>query len=180
MSRLILLGLLVSAPMWGMAQECAAIKGDTARLACYDTLSGCAAISNPAERLGCFDRGHVASAPEIVDTPVPAVASPVAAPPAPAMAQKEEATPAEERDDFGVKRVRPDEIRTSIVGEFDGWNGSERFEMANGQIWEHRKSTRRVYPSVMNPKVLIRKNLFGFYMMDVEGAGATLPVKRIK
>ncbi len=180
MCRLFLFSLLIFAPMWGVAQECSAIKSDSARLACYDASSGCAAITNPAERLGCFDRGERESTQSVVVKTVPAAAAPVAQPAAPPATEM--AAPAEEadRDDFGAKRVRPSEIRTNIVGEFDGWDGSQRFEMANGQVWEHRKSTRRAYPSVMNPAVVIRKNMFGFYMMDVEGANATLPVKRIK
>lgn len=71
-------------------------------------------------------------------------------------------------------------IHTHIVGEFSGWEGQTRFELANGQIWEQRRRARHYQNPVLNPEVVIEKNLFGLFEMTVVGSGRTIQVRRIK
>lgn len=70
-------------------------------------------------------------------------------------------------------------IRSHIVGEFTGWDGDTVFELANGQVWEQRRPTRYRFEAT-DPEVIIDRNFFGFFEMEVVGANRSVKVKRIK
>lgn len=71
-------------------------------------------------------------------------------------------------------------IQTQIVGEFTGWEGKTRFELANGQVWEQRRRARYHQKPVLNPDVVIDKNLFGLFEMTLIESGRSIQVKRVK
>ncbi|MDZ7684259.1 MAG: hypothetical protein U5O39_04025 [Gammaproteobacteria bacterium] len=164
-------------------------------MSCYDDAMRCGAIRDDDERLACFDRelagrgskggsAEAASRPEQSDTGMPPDnrRSTPSAPelqdsPAPASAPAPEVLA---EDDFGRSKQEPEQISASIVGTFDGWEGRERFELSNGQVWEVRRAnSSRSYSPVTAPQVVIRKNMFGFYVMDVPEVNATVPVTRV-
>lgn len=171
---------------------CTDIGDRTERLSCYDEAVRCGAIRNDDDRLACFDReiaggvagpgsgqsssGEAAGMPprERRSTPPPAD---FRGSPAPASAP----APDVFEDDFGRPKQEPDRIESQLVGTFDGWEGSERFELANGQVWENRRpNTVRSYRAIENPDVVVRKNMFGFYVLEIPEAGATVPVRRVQ
>ncbi len=72
----------------------------------------------------------------------------------------------------------PDKIVSRIQGEFRGWNGSTVFQLTNGQIWKQRQNAKLVYKA-KNPKIQIRKNFMGFYILNIVGTSYSIGVKRI-
>ena len=73
----------------------------------------------------------------------------------------------------------PDRIKSHIVGELNGWDGSTVFELQNGQIWRQR-GTERSKKRLSNPPVIIEKNVFGFYVMKLTETGQRVKVRRIR
>lgn len=174
---------------------CVDMANTSERLACYDEAARCGAIRDDTERLACFDRelagrrdgdatAETRARPEQSDAGMPPAdrrstpsASDLRDSPAPASAP---APSVLAEDDFGRAKSEPEQISASLVGTFDGWEGKERFELSNGQIWEVRRpNSARSYSPVTAPQVVIRKNMFGFYVMDVPEVNATIPVTRV-
>lgn len=88
---------------------------------------------------------------------------------------------AADRDDERSEADDEAAIVSNIDGEFSGWDGRPRFELANGQVWEHRrKHTIFSHRPIDNPKVIIKKNFLGFFVMEIPQANVTLPVRRVK
>lgn len=87
-----------------------------------------------------------------------------------------------EPDERGFEN-RPQErtaIVTQLVGEFTGWSGRTRFELANGQVWRQaRPGTFRAVGRTA-PQVRIEPKAFGSWSMLVDGTGRSLRVERIK
>ena len=72
-------------------------------------------------------------------------------------------------------------VESHILGEFNGWSANTRFVLANGQVWENRrKESQRRTKSVTNPKVVIDRNLFGKYVMNIPELGLSIQVRRVK
>ena len=67
-----------------------------------------------------------------------------------------------------------------IVGDFRGWNGSTRYTLDNGQVWEQVDDAMVTTGRIANPKVTITRGLLNSFYMSVEGVGDTVLVKRIK
>ncbi|HEY4127868.1 MAG TPA: hypothetical protein VGN70_07445 [Gammaproteobacteria bacterium] len=89
---------------------------------------------------------------------------------APAMAATPAATPT----------VPADSINAHIAGDFDGWRGSTRFTLDNGQVWEQMDDSVVTFKRVANPKVTITRGLFNSYYITVEGMNESVQVKRIR
>ena len=72
-------------------------------------------------------------------------------------------------------------VESTLVGTLKGWGSKTTFTLANGQVWENRrKNSGRRTKTVVNPKVIIKKNLLGKYVMEVPAARVKIPVRRIK
>ncbi len=88
------------------------------------------------------------------------------------------------KDTFGlgnkISNAEPDEISSTIIGEFKGWSGKTKFKLENGQVWKQVDPTRKVVFKATNPKVTIRKGVFGSYRLKIEGLNSTVTVRRIK
>lgn len=127
----------------------------------------CRAIAEASARLACYDA--------ILPTATEAKASPPEA-----KASPPETSPTEK---FGLEgpafRKEPDTIETSIVGRFLGWGPKANIELANGQIWQITDDTTGAY-SLNNPKVVIRRGLFGAYFLEIEGANRAPKVRRLR
>lgn len=189
-------GLCFAALGWAAS---AAAQGDS-------ELVLCAQIRDDAERLECFDRvarkqsreletgRPAAPAPESAPVPPPAPAaspqsvSPTpAAPPAatpPVDTQPPEAAPSAE-DRFGAEQTRREppeeltEIRSRIVGYFDGFTGGTEVTLANGQVWQQMDAARLPVQK-RDPEVVIEKGYFGGYRLTVDGLNRSIRVKRIE
>lgn len=73
------------------------------------------------------------------------------------------------------------DIVSTLPGTFTGWQGGEVFTLANGQVW------RSIDPgsslsgvNLSNPRVTIRKGLFGAWRLKVEGYNASVKVERVE
>lgn len=85
---------------------------------------------------------------------------------------------------FGLDRKRekkpqPKLIVSQIEGNFNGWSDNTIFRLKNGQVWQQRYKSTLHYRAV-NPKVEIKKSLFGFYMLHIIGTSFEVGVRRIK
>jgi len=150
-------------------RNCIKLESDLKRLACYDeavkglsgqiTITTTSSVTIPSEGL----TSAVAPVPAINATPVIAQAP---------------------KDTFGLanklSNAEPDEIHSIIVGEFTGWSGKTKFTLQNGQVWKQADPTRKVVFKATNPKVTIRKAVFGSYRLKIEGLNSTLSVRRVK
>jgi hypothetical protein len=67
-----------------------------------------------------------------------------------------------------------------LVGEFRGWNGSTRFELDNGQVWEVNDPGASLVTRVMSsPTVRISRGMLSAWFLKVEGYNAAVKVKRV-
>ena len=64
-------------------------------------------------------------------------------------------------------RLISDVIESIIDGEFTGWDGSKKYELTNGQIWQ-QSEYKYEYTYAYRPEVMIC-NINGSYIMYVHG-----------
>lgn len=82
-------------------------------------------------------------------------------------------------DNRSVKEEEGKERTSTIKGEFTGWSGKTRFYLANGEVWEQRQHGLWK-TNLVNPEILIYKNIFGNYNLKVVEAGRLIGVRRVK
>ena len=71
------------------------------------------------------------------------------------------------------------EIRSRIVGYFEGFYGGTEVRLANGQLWKQMDAAR--LPVLKSdPEVVIEKGFFGGYRLSVDGLNRSIRVKRIE
>jgi hypothetical protein len=71
------------------------------------------------------------------------------------------------------------EVTASIKPPFDGWDGETVFYLDNGQVWKQRVQGRYQYDGD-DTRVVIRKGLFGFKVMELVATGQAIGVTRIR
>ena len=69
------------------------------------------------------------------------------------------------------------EFEATVIGEVNGWSGKGVFKLDNGQVWVQR-GNERSNKRMSNPKVLIKQNFLGFYVMTFHSTGQKVRVKR--
>lgn len=166
----ILLGLLLplAAPIQAAEslndamKQCASIKRDLKRLACFDRLSG-----------------------NVTDYAVEAMTSQQQASSATNAAQRSAVTSttiATPTDQFGLDAKTAaddiDSITSTIPGDFRGLRKDDEFTLANGQTWKVVDSSS-VFKRATNPKVVISRGVFGSYRIKVADLNKSLKVRRI-
>ena len=134
----------------------------------------CRTLPDTAQRLACYDAMPVGAAPA-----APSAAAATAAAVAPVRA------PQAPEQQFGIERkakeAEPDQIESSIAGDFDGWSGNTTIKLANGQVWRITDGSQAVLPPMHNPKVRIKRGLFGgAFFFQVEGQNSTARVRRVQ
>jgi hypothetical protein len=87
-------------------------------------------------------------------------------------------------DDRRGFRSSPDEDQGSIVstvpGEFRGWRErGDRFELANGQVWETVEAAKFVV-NLRDPMVSITPGMLNSWYLRVDGYNARVKVTRIR
>ena len=120
----------------------------------------CRAIPDPAARLACYDS-------------LPLSAPGTAAAPAPTAVER-----------FGLEQKQAlagaaDEISSSLPGAFEGWRSGTRFTLANGQVWQVNDGSSATYDT-KDPKVTIRRGVFGVFYLQIEGLNKVVKVKRVQ
>lgn len=78
-----------------------------------------------------------------------------------------------------VKEVEIADLKSSIDGTFNGWNGPTRFNLKNGQVWE-TNGTRRYSYTAVDPEVEITRNFIGVYRMRILETGKSISVRRVQ
>ncbi len=81
---------------------------------------------------------------------------------------------------FSKEESEREEIHSSIIGEFKGWQGKNIFKLANGQIWKQAEKTSFYIPKRSNPKITIKPKSLRTWALYVDGFGRSVKVKRIK
>lgn len=141
-------------------------------------LPNCAPIRNDAERLACYDawaaREQPAAAAAPISAPVTA-AAPVAA---------TTVTPLSSEQKFGIEekiaRVdQQEELHTRFIGEFRGWEPKQKFTFENGQVWQIADGSAGHY-NIDNPEITISRGMFSAFFLHVEGLNKAPKIKRIK
>ncbi|MCG6872328.1 MAG: hypothetical protein LJE84_08550, partial [Gammaproteobacteria bacterium] len=82
---------------------------------------------------------------------------------------------------FGLEQQKTEasanEIRSTIPGEFTGWNGKTWFKLANGQEWVQIDSSRLV-TRASNPGVTIKRTFTGAYYLKIDSQNKRCKVRR--
>lgn len=139
----------------------------------------CRTLPDTAQRLACYDAMPIGAAPAAASAATASAAATTAAAVAPVrVAQAPE-------QQFGIERkakeAEPDQIESSIAGDFDGWSGNTTIKLANGQVWRITDGSQAVLPPMHNPKVRIKRGLFGgAFFFQVEGQNSTARVRRVQ
>lgn len=73
-----------------------------------------------------------------------------------------------------------DTITSSIVGEFNGWQGNTTFTLANGQVWKQTERTTFYVPKRTDPNITIKPKMMGSWSLFLDGYNRGVKVRRIK
>lgn len=79
-----------------------------------------------------------------------------------------------------VKKAVKTAIESRLVGDFSGWTGKTQFFLENGQVWQQRNNKNWFSSTLTNPSVIVKKNTFGFYVLNVADIKRSIGVKRIQ
>ena len=71
------------------------------------------------------------------------------------------------------------EIRSRISGPFNGWSGRTVFRLDNGHVWR-QVGSGNFYVNETDPEIIIRRGAMGSYLLQLEGYGRTVRVRRIE
>lgn len=149
------------------AEDCAAITDDSKRLECYDNFlkKQKAQRSNETPEP---TKPKPAEKPAEVETPKPELT-------------KEEKFGAEQLKNppKELKKEEADQITSRAIGLYKMWEKGIPVTLENGQVWEIT-DYRSAYHMIENPEITIEKNLFGGYLLGIEGLNKRFRVKRVK
>jgi hypothetical protein len=125
----------------------------------------CRTLSDTAMRVACYDA-----------IPVGAVGPGAAAAVAPARTPEQ---------NFGLEAVKqreaqPASIRSTVVGDFDGWGPGSQIRLANGQVWRVIDGSDAVLPRTKDAPVTIERNVFGTLFLKVDGGNSSAKVRRVQ
>lgn len=128
----------------------------------------CRTLSDTATRVACYD-----AIPVGVAGPAVAAAAAAAAP---------ARTP---EQNFGLEAVKqreaqPASIRSTVVGDFDGWGPGSQIRLANGQVWRIIDGSDAVLPRTKDAAVTIERNVFGTLFLKVDGGNSSAKVRRVQ
>ena len=145
----------------------ALLTASSTALADDAALLKCRTLSDTATRVACYDAIPVGAAG-------PAAAAAAAAAPA--------RTP---EQTFGLETVKqreaqPASIRSTVVGDFDGWGPGSQIRLANGQVWRVIDGSDAVLTRTKDAAVTIERNVFGTLFLKVDGGNSSAKVRRVK
>jgi hypothetical protein len=125
----------------------------------------CRTLSDTATRVACYDA-----------IPVGAAGPGAAAATAPTRTPEQ---------NFGLEAVKqreaqPASIRSTVVGDFDGWGPGSQIRLANGQVWRVIDGSDAVLPRTKDAPVTIERNVFGTLFLKVDGGNSSAKVRRVQ
>ena len=149
----------------------ALLTASSTALADDAALLKCRTLSDTATRVACYDAIPVGAA-----SPAAAAATATAAATAPARTPEQ---------NFGLEAVKqreaqPASIRSTVVGDFDGWGPGSQIRLANGQVWRVIDGSDAVLPRTKDAAVTIERNVFGTLFLKVDGGNSSAKVRRVK
>jgi len=158
-------------------KECVEIEVSLIRLQCFDRIANTPQVENakaPTERRGIFsrlssnnDQVEASSSDEMLPDDVES---------------SENQTKKNVSDDnFGlIIRDERDQISSKILGAFEGWTGTTKFTLENGQVWQ-QDSFGVLRVKMNNPNIIIKSSILSdTYTLKIEGLNSSIRVKRIK
>jgi len=146
----------------------ALLTASSTALADDAALLKCRTLSDTATRVACYDAIPVGAAGP--------AAGATAAATAPARTPEQ---------NFGLEAVKqreaqPASIRSTVVGDFDGWGPGSQIRLANGQVWRVIDGSDAVLPRTKDAAVTIERNLFGTLFLKVDGGNSSAKVRRVQ
>ena len=156
-------------------KECSEIEVSLIRLQCYDRITASPDVKNakPArERVNIFSR--LTNRDETVDESETTQEE--------SATENQSNTSASKSDDnFGlIIRDDRDSISSKIVGNFEGWSGTTKFKLENGQVWQ-QSSFGVLRVKMNNPNIVIKRSILSdTYTLKIEGLNSSIRVKRIE
>lgn len=143
----------------------ALLTASSTALADDAALLKCRTLSDTATRVACYDA-----------IPVGVSVAGAAASAAPARTPEQ---------NFGLEAARqreaqPASIRSTVVGEFDGWGPGSQIRLANGQVWRVIDGSDAVLPRTKDAPVTIERNVFGTLFLKVDGGNSSAKVRRVQ
>ena len=157
-------------------KECVEIEVSLIRLQCFDRIANTPQVENaksPTERRGIFsrlgsnnDQVEASTSDEMPDDVESSEGQP-----------KKNASD----DNFGlIIRDDRDQISSKILGVFEGWTGTTKFTLENGQVWQ-QASFGVLRVKMNNPNIIIKSSILSdTYTLKIEGLNSSIRVKRIK
>jgi len=125
----------------------------------------CRTLSDTATRVACYDAIPVGAAGPGAATAVAPARTP--------------------EQNFGLEAVKqreaqPASIRSTVVGDFDGWGPGSQIRLANGQVWRVIDGSDAVLPRTKDAAVTIERNVFGTLFLKVDGGNSSAKVRRVQ
>lgn len=80
-----------------------------------------------------------------------------------------------------VKEIKK-EVRKAeaTIDDFSGWSGDTIFRLSNNEVWQQRLEGTYNYQGEQPAKVVVRRNMFGFFVLEVVDTGRSVGVKRVR
>ena len=157
-------------------KECVEIEVSLIRLQCFDRIANTPQVENSKssnERKGIFSRlSSNSDEAEVTASDEDAAET---------KSSENKANKIVSNDNFGlVIRDDRDEISTKILGLFEGWTGTTKFTLENGQVWQ-QASFGVLRVKINNPNIIIKRSILSdTYTLKIEGLNSSVRVKRIK
>ena len=156
-------------------KECSEIEVSLIRLQCYDRITKSPDVKNakPArERVNIFSR--LTNRDETTDESETTQEET-------ATENQSNTTASKSDDNFGlIIRDDRDSISSKIVGNFEGWSGTTKFKLENGQVWQ-QSSFGVLRVKMNNPNIVIKRSILSdTYTLKIEGLNSSIRVKRIE
>jgi len=156
-------------------KECSVIEVSLIRLQCYDRITASPDVKNAKpsrERTNIFSR--LANRDETVDDSETSEEVSTTE-------NQSNTSPAKSDDNFGlIIRDDRDSISSKIVGTFEGWSGTTKFKLENGQVWQ-QNSFGVLRVKMNNPNIVIKRSILSdTYTLKIEGLNSSIRVKRIE
>jgi len=156
-------------------KKCSEIEVSLIRLQCYDRITTSPAVKNAKptrERENIFSR--LANRDETVDESETTEEETNTE-------NKSNTSTAKSDDNFGlIIRDDRDSISSKIVGNFEGWSGTTKFKLENGQVWQ-QSSFGVLRVKMNNPNIVIKRSILSdTYTLKIEGLNSSIRVKRIE
>ena len=85
-----------------------------------------------------------------------------------------------EEDQRDLENENRTEIISTIVGNFEGWDGQTTFKLENGMIWVQADKDKFYTKEIENPTVIIKPGVFGTWRLHLDGFDSECKVERIQ